>query len=87
MTPLARKEGEEERKETLFTNRTSLFPINIFIAPPKPIKTKNMKTKYFIIFTILINLIDEATEAIKQIDAINEELRQSIKKKSTIEIQ
>ena len=39
MTPLARKEGEEERKETLFTNRTSLFPNNIFIAPPKPIKT------------------------------------------------
>ncbi len=39
MTPLARKEGEEERRETLFINRTSLFPSNPFIDPPKPIKT------------------------------------------------
>ena len=39
MTPLARKEGEEERKETLFINRTSLFPSDPFIDPPKPIKT------------------------------------------------
>jgi hypothetical protein len=39
MTPIARKEGEEEREETLFTNRTSLFPNNIIICPPKPIKT------------------------------------------------
>ena len=38
MTPLARKEGEEERKETLFINRTSLFPSNPFIDPPKPMK-------------------------------------------------
>ena len=39
MTPLAKKDGEKERKETLFTNRTSLFPNKLFIAPPKPIKT------------------------------------------------
>ena len=39
MTPLARKEGEEERRETLFINRTSLFPTNPFIDPPNPITT------------------------------------------------
>lgn len=39
MNPKERKEREEERKETLFINRTSLFPDSSFIDPPKPIKT------------------------------------------------
>ena len=39
MTTHVRKEEGEREEETLFTNRTSLFPNNIFIAPPKPIKT------------------------------------------------
>lgn len=38
MTPLTRKEGEEEREKTLFINRTSLFPDSPFIDPPKPMK-------------------------------------------------
>ena len=56
--------------------------------------TENMQTEQDFYDTnlktdtiILRNLIDEATEAIQQIDAINEQLKQQLKKKSSAEIQ